>query len=453
MRHHSAPRSAVRRRATIGLIAAAIVISGLALPSAADADTPSTVTVTTDCPDLTATVEISGVSSHPSSLRNGHAVGDGNPNNPKGSPASDTGSDGSYDYTVTDVPITAGQTTMTGYIQGPVVSDPHENVGDGSFTACQTTPPTGQATATISCTPNDDVVITVSGSGMTPGSTVGTAVIEAGNTAYRDNNDGTVDTNGDYTGNPITTPDSLGFATVQVNGPSPSYDVKATGSSNIPDCDDQPPGQPDDSTLFADGPDTAAYGTRTEVLGVLTDSRTGEKLSDDRINLYARAGHSAPFAKLVTLSTNSNGFAEYDPRMTRTTAYYWTYAGDSSHRSATSNTMTVTVAPVFTLAKANHNRIRAKHAVRFYGTLNPARKGQTVYLQRYSHGHWHRTTSHGVIKKQRLPNGTRTYGFIISRKLAKHGKYRFRLSVKATQTLTAAHSRTIRVTVRKRRHH
>ena len=80
------------------------------------------------------------------------------------------------------------------------------------------------------------------------------------------------------------------------------------------------------------------------------------------------------------------------------------------------------------------------------GTVKPASSGLKVNLQRQSGTSWN-TIDTATIKKQKLPNGDTSVGFVFTVKPASKGTFKYRVHKVATSTLEAANSATLTLKV------
>lgn len=190
---------------------------------------------------------------------------------------------------------------------------------------------------------------------------------------------------------------------------------------------------------------TIKYGTSTTTSTTLKDSTTNAVISNASVKLYKRASTSASWAFFANATTNGSGVASKSVSPKGKTLYQWRYAGDGTHEAATSPTQTVLVKQV---VSAHSTKSTVAHGVAFkiYGTVKPASGGQTVTLQRKVGTSWNSIAS-ATIKKQPLPNGTTTVGFVFTAKQGTAGTYNYRVRKAATATLLAGVSATLTVKV------
>jgi VCBS repeat-containing protein len=145
------------------------------------------------------------------------------------------------------------------------------------------------------------------------------------------------------------------------------------------------------------------------------------------------------------VNTSGSGAASKSVKLTANTQFEWVYAGDSTHKTATSPVKSVSVAQVVTV----HSTAKTvKHGVAFkiYGTVRPAGSGQSVSLQRFGGGTWHKVTT-ATLRKQKLPNGSTTVGFVFTVKQSTAGSVKFRVEKAATATLAKGDSAAVTVKI------
>jgi hypothetical protein len=201
----------------------------------------------------------------------------------------------------------------------------------------------------------------------------------------------------------------------------------------------------DNSSMTISASKTISYGSSTTTSTTLRDTTTSHVIGSAAVKLYKRPSTSSPWAFVANATTNSSGVASKSVAPTGKTLYQWRYAGSSTHKAATSPTETISVKQV---VSAHSTKSTVAHGVTFkiWGTVKPASSGKTVTLQRLSGTTW-KSISSVTIKKQKLPNGVTTSGFVFSVKQSTKGTFKYRVYRPATSTLLAGYSSTLTVKV------
>jgi hypothetical protein len=197
------------------------------------------------------------------------------------------------------------------------------------------------------------------------------------------------------------------------------------------------------SSLAFPAQSTLLYGHSRTLRATLTSG--GAALANQPVQLLARPAGSSSWQPAGGSTTSATGVASVSVSPKRTTAYEWTYAGDGTSFDTTSAPQTLRVAPVVA-AKLTSSTVRHGSAVELWGTVKPGAAGQAVVLQIKTSKGWVKFAS-SKLAKQRMPNGTRTLGFVFSIVRKQAGTYSFRVVRAATSSLTTGTSATRRLRV------
>ncbi len=201
----------------------------------------------------------------------------------------------------------------------------------------------------------------------------------------------------------------------------------------------------DNSSITISKSTTIRYGSATTTSTVLKDTTTHSVIKSAPVKLYKRANPHKRWSFVANAKTNTAGKASKSVKPTAHTLYQWRYAGGSTHAAATSPTQTVSVAQVVS-AHSTKSRVARHVAFKIWGTVKPASSRQAVQLQRLFGRTWRKIAS-AKIKRQKLPNGSRTVGFVFTVKQRTKGTYKYRVYKPATSTLVKGYSRTLTVKV------
>jgi hypothetical protein len=202
----------------------------------------------------------------------------------------------------------------------------------------------------------------------------------------------------------------------------------------------------DPSSLLISATSSVRYGSSVTVAAKLRDAKTNGVLAAQSVALYRRLSSTAPWTFVRNVTTSSTGAASTTYKPTTNEQWQWRYAGTSTHKSITSPVALTSVVQGVS-ARANHGSIRHGTSVSIYGTVVPSGSGQRVYLQQLVKTTWRTLGTSATIKRQRLPNGTTTTGFVLTIKLNTRATDRFRVYKPATSTLRAGYSGSVSVKV------
>jgi hypothetical protein len=224
-------------------------------------------------------------------------------------------------------------------------------------------------------------------------------------------------------------------------------DIRAetAGGTSARNNGDQYTYHPDASALSIGTSATIKYGTVVTISTKLTDTTTKSGLAGMAVTLWRRASAKATWAKVAAKTTSSTGTASMAVRPTGYDQYQWRFGATATHAGVTSATQSVAVSQVVSI-KATRTTVRHGTTVTDYGTVNPPGTGQKIYLQRLVGSKWV-TAASATLKKQRLPNGVTTVGYLFTVKTAARGTFRYRVTKLATTTLAQGISATVTLKV------
>jgi hypothetical protein len=143
---------------------------------------------------------------------------------------------------------------------------------------------------------------------------------------------------------------------------------------------------------------TIAYGKSTSLLAVLKDD-TGAVVNGT-LTLQSSIDDA-------TWTAVSNGVVS----PTRTTYYRWTYAGDSTHKAATSPVAVVSVSRTVTIAKTPASIKKGKTS-KIFGVVAPVAGGSAT-VQKLVGKNWVKVGT-AAIKMQKLPNKKTAIGYVFT---------------------------------------
>lgn len=227
-----------------------------------------------------------------------------------------------------------------------------------------------------------------------------------------------------------------------------AYNGSFTGPYSSPSGVLTPHVSGDQSLLQATAPATVPFETKARFSAGLTDTVDHSALADTlvQLRLTERSRRSGSGSD-IAIKTGSDGAASRTRRLRRSTHYTWQFDGTSDHGCASTSPATVMVSQVV------HATLSARHVARgrrveLYGTVGPSESNKRVRLQRRASGGWNDTGRSAKIKKQKLPNGKKVVGFVISYSPADKGKQTHRVSRAKTPYNAAGVSKPLSLKVR-----
>jgi hypothetical protein len=185
-------------------------------------------------------------------------------------------------------------------------------------------------------------------------------------------------------------------------------------------------------------PPSFVYGHQISVKGTLRSGGSGVDRQDVAL-FYRPKGSSDAFKELSTKSvTNADGvaiFAGFKP--STPVQVELRFAGTSSYAAATSSPASIGEELSVTL-KSSTKKATPKSTVRFTGTVAPAQRGKQVKLQVREGQRW------VTVATTRL---TATSKYSLELKLAKMGKFSYRILVGSLGAYAQSTSPTLALTV------
>jgi hypothetical protein len=228
----------------------------------------------------------------------------------------------------------------------------------------------------------------------------------------------------------------------------PSYqvaDIMVSGSTwtEVYPTGGTPPA--DSTSISISAPGSVKYNTGAKLGTVLKDTTTNAAISGASVTLKERASSSKPWSTVGSVTTSSTGAASKTVTLKANEQFEWTYAGNSSHKSATSSVKSVSATQVVSINAPTS----ARHGTTFkiWGTVSPTSSGQSVTLQHKVGTKWVNQAT-ATIKSQRMPNGKTITGYVFGIKETRTGNYTFRVEKGKTATLATGDSpsKTVKVT-------
>ena len=187
-------------------------------------------------------------------------------------------------------------------------------------------------------------------------------------------------------------------------------------------------------------------GATATVSATLTRRADHHAVGGAAVVLLSRAGKTGAFRTVTTVHTSAAGAVTAHVRPTRFTQYEFAFHATSTDAAATSGTEAVSVRSAVSLS-AKAKKVKRNKVITLYGTVTPAHSGYAVTLQRLVKGKWVSAHKSAKEKMQKLPNGKKGLGFVITLKERKAGAYRFRVTSGATSANLAGASATVAVKV------
>ena len=210
-------------------------------------------------------------------------------------------------------------------------------------------------------------------------------------------------------------------------------------------------GSADPVAITATGASRATAGRAAPQRMVLVDTATGDPVRGATVVLQRRAGRSRAWEHAATVATAIDGTAAAAPRLSSLTQFRWVYRRSTDNRStdykATSSATKTVQVDRLVRAAVRPTRPRPRRIARIYGTVLPPRRGLQVTLQRWTGQSWAPGAAHSTTRRQRLPNGRRTIGYVLAVRPANRGRFTYRVKCAATRTNLAGHSRPVTVRV------
>jgi hypothetical protein len=232
--------------------------------------------------------------------------------------------------------------------------------------------------------------------------------------------------------------------------PGTAYDMRVLAKNSIgtsvPSAAKTITTPADASALTISKGSKIAYGKTVKIAGTIKDAATHKAVSGATVSLYAKVSGSSAYKKLKSLkSTSAGALSATGLKPTKTTTYQLRYTGTPAHKAANSATNVVTVARTATV-KASVKSIKKGKSAKIYGVVAPVAGGKAT-IEKKSGKKWV-TVGHATIKKEKLPNGKKAIGYVVSYKGTAKGKFTFRVSVASVSGYAAVVTTTVTVTVK-----
>jgi hypothetical protein len=189
------------------------------------------------------------------------------------------------------------------------------------------------------------------------------------------------------------------------------------------------------------------YGDRVTARMTLVDTRSGAELTHQPVGLFVWSSRKSAWDKVKSLRTNAVGLAHFSREPHRDRTYAWRYKGTTGHLPATATT-TLHVRYRVT-AHLTKTHVAKGRSVRMFGVVRPQTSGVSVELLEYERScDAYVATGQAVpAKRQRLPNGTTTFGYVMKISRSSSGRHRFEAHVDADDKLAAGTSASVTLRV------
>jgi hypothetical protein len=180
------------------------------------------------------------------------------------------------------------------------------------------------------------------------------------------------------------------------------------------------------------------FGGTAALSGALKTSG-GVALAGKTVTIQSRvAGGTTTWAKVTTVTTGTTGTYTATVKPTVNREYRTVFAGTSSNQASTSSTAKVLVRPKIT-RHLSANNIGVGRRVVFSGSVAPAHRGKTIYLQRMKDGKW-------ISLKSAQTSATSTYSIALTTR--SHRDFAFRIMLPAHADHAAGYSPKVKLIVR-----
>jgi hypothetical protein len=229
------------------------------------------------------------------------------------------------------------------------------------------------------------------------------------------------------------------FANNSVGASDPSNVVTLT-----PQAATTPPPAKATATLAAPAKATIVAGKSVTVH--TTMKADGLPVPNTGVQLQKQVPGSTAWTSAGTAHTNSSGVASLTIKPTRTLTYRWAFLGNTSIAPGVSSTAKIQVAQSVTIALSAHSVTHGKK-VKVYGLVAPGAKGQKVTVQRKVGSTWKKIGT-ATLKVQKLPNGKKTLGYVLTYKPSAKGKQILRATKAKTVSVSAGTSKTVTLKIK-----
>jgi hypothetical protein len=166
-------------------------------------------------------------------------------------------------------------------------------------------------------------------------------------------------------------------------------------------------------------PTTVTYPAATTLTGRLMAGTT--PLAGRALALYTRPRGTTTWRYLRTVPTSTTGYATASTVPLAHTDFQWRFAGDANYTAAVGLVRSVS-ARIRLKSRLSRTSMPRGYTAKLYGSIGPAHRGHTVYLQRYYSGAWRTVASFKL--------GTST-SFTAYLKIGVRGTYFYRYYVKS----------------------
>jgi hypothetical protein len=193
------------------------------------------------------------------------------------------------------------------------------------------------------------------------------------------------------------------------------------------------------------------YGDHVRFVATLTDTRTDAPLAHEPITLWRNWWPSdTGWHKVSGLTTNRDGVVSVDTQPRHREAYEWRFAGDDGELPSIEE-IDLHLAYKIT-ARLTESTAAADEQVLMYGIVRPAVEGKRVKLAEYQSpgscpAGYYLTGQRVIAKRQRLPNGRTTFGYVMSVSRPTAGTHKFQADVEQDSRLDGHNSRSVALTV------
>jgi hypothetical protein len=261
-----------------------------------------------------------------------------------------------------------------------------------------------------------------------------------------DSTDGTNWTKAGQVDGTTTSDDITGLT----NGTSYQFEVTAfngtdtSAPSNVLTL--TPDAAPTRGTPALTAPAKAAVVYGKSVTVHTTMKASGLPVPNTGVQLQKQVPGSTAWTSAGTAHTNSSGVASLTIKPTRTLTYRWAFLGNTSIAPGVSSTAKIQVAQSVTIALSAHSVTHGKK-VKVYGLVAPGAKGQKVTVQRKVGSTWKKIGT-ATLKVQKLPNGKKTLGYLLTYKPSAKGKQILRATKAKTVSVSAGTSKTVTLKVK-----
>ena len=170
----------------------------------------------------------------------------------------------------------------------------------------------------------------------------------------------------------------------------------------------------------------ATFGDTITLTAKLTDTRTDAPIPRQEVTLLKWRPDTGTWRRLDTFRTDDDGNVKVRLKPRREFIYAWSYAGNDGHLGVAEG-MTYYLDYLVT-AHLSKSSAAPGERVRMYGIVRPRTVGKRVLLLQYQSSPCNAFVKTGesvVAKRQTLPNGRTTFGYVITVSRSTAGTSRF----------------------------